>query len=125
MNIHEAAKKHLLDYPGIQGKAEDIYWIRKPENIKKTCISYFRVDNPKNSLINKYSPRFQFDVWSPNGPEAIEVAELIEKAFDRYKGLMAGTKPIKQGVYDNTQEFYEEDTGLYHVSVDVFFYYLE
>ena len=126
MNIHTAARLHLLNYPGIaELVGQRIYWLRKPESVGETCISFFRVSNPKDSQINKYSPRFQFDVWSLSGSEGLEVAELVEKAFDRFKGLMAGEKPIKQGSYENMTELYEEDTGIYHIPVDVFFYYLE
>lgn len=126
MNIHEAARMHLLKYPGIQELVgQRIYWRRKPENMKETCISFFRVSHNKDTEIDRYTSRFQFDVWSLSGSEALEVAELVKKAFDRYKGLMAGEKPIKQGVYENMTEFYEEDTGIYHIPVDVIFHYYE
>ncbi|MFW5981531.1 MAG: hypothetical protein ACOCRU_03030 [bacterium] len=142
MNMHTAARLFLLSYPGIYEKVNQrIFWLKKPEGMKETHIYFFRVSNPKNSRINSYSPRFQFSVFSQSGSEALELAGLIEKAFDRFKGTMgddieltllgqtsyyAGNgKPIKQAVYENTQEFYEEDTGLYHVPVDVIFHYVE
>ena len=128
MNMHTAVRLHLLNYPGVQPIVGNrIYWLRKPESVEETCISFSRVSNPKDSKINRYSPRFQFDVWSTSGEEASELAELVDKAFDRFKGVMGGEagKPIKQGSYENMTELYEEDTGIYHIPVDVFFYYLE
>ena len=125
MNIHEAARMHLLNYPGIQELVgQRIYWRRKPENMKETCISFFRVSHNKDTEIDRYTSRFQFDVWSTSGAEALAAAELVEKAFDRFKGLM-GEKPVKQGRFSNMQEFYEEDTGIYHIPVDVIFHYYE
>jgi hypothetical protein len=113
MDIHTAARLHLLNYPGIQSKVGSrIYWLRLPDSPTYPAISYFRVSNAGEHLVNTYSPRFQFDVWA---------------AFQRFKGIMggAGGKKINQGVHEDTREMYEPDTGLYHTSVDVFFHYIE
>lgn len=128
MSVHAAARKHLLDYPGMQTKVgQRIYWLRLPDNATYPAISFFRVSNPCDHLINRFTPRFQFDAWSLDPEEATEIAGMIRKAFQRFKGTMggAGGTPIKQGVYDNMLEMYEPDTKLYHVLVDVFFIYLE
>jgi hypothetical protein len=128
MDIHTAARLHLLNYPGIQSKVGSrIYWLRLPDSPTYPAISYFRVSNAGEHLVNTYSPRFQFDVWVKTAGEALDIAELIRKAFQRFKGIMggAGGKKINQGVHEDTREMYEPDTGLYHTSVDVFFHYIE
>ena len=126
MSIHKAAREELLNNAAIFAKVNTrIYQLRLPDDVTLPAISFFRVSNSSDPLINKFSPRFQFDVWSKSISEAREIAELIRKTFNRFKGELGGVTTIKQGVYDNMYELYEKDTGIYHVSVDVFFHYLE
>lgn len=126
MSIFIAARKELLDNAELYALVgERVYQLRLPDNAVYPCISFFRVSNPSDNLIDKFSPRFQFDIWSRSIYEAHDIADMVRQTFNRFKGNLGGTKPVKQGKYENQIEDYEKDTGLYHVIVDVFFYYLE
>jgi hypothetical protein len=67
-------------------------------------------------------PRFQFDCWATSLSTAKSLADEIRKTFQREKGVYYGTSII-QGIYITEQEFYETDTKIYHVTIDMYMIY--
>lgn len=123
--IQTAIRNRLIARDEIKALVTNrIYYVHLPQNPTYPCISFFRVSNPRRHNLNVSNPRFQFDVWSTKYSEAVDLANQIRLALQREKGVWNGI-PIIQGVYLNEQEFYENDTKLFHIASDYRIIYKE
>lgn len=68
----------------------------------------------------------QIDGWSRDPGEARDLRDAIFSAFNRWAadGSAAGTV-VQHSFHDNTVDQYEDDTGVYHTSLDFRVYYEE
>jgi len=95
-----------------------IYYSILPQKPIYPAISFFRVSNFRQHNIDISSLRFQFDCWALTYAQAVQLANEIRLALQREKGIFSGFSII-QGVYLNEQYFYESDTKLHHIAVDM------
>jgi len=95
-----------------------------PEKPAMPSVAYLEVSGVRFHNIDVAYPRFQFSCFSNRYVEAKQVATEITKALQRFKGDIGGTRVI-QCVHEGTYEQYEQDTKLYHVSVDFKIIYRE
>lgn len=105
---HDSLKSYISNriYPG---------WI--PENATMPCVAYLNVSGVRFHDIPVGFPRYQFSIFSKGYIEAKSIANEMRDILQRFKGDMGESKII-QIVFENEYENYENDTKLYHVTID-------
>jgi len=125
MNLEEALFAYLKDHAGLKALVGTrIYPLILPQPPTLPAVTYFKV-----SLVNRRvmaSPsdvlkqvRVQFSCWANTYSETKSVAEQVKVALQDFAGQMGGGVQVLDGNIINEQDLYEDDTGIYHVPVDV------
>jgi hypothetical protein len=98
-----------------------------PDWVTDKYISFFRVSGGEFHNIPAKYPRYQFSCFAKDYATARKMAEAIKDTFKRFKGTLGGADgvPILQGVFEGDQDLYENDTGFFHIPVDIKFLYRE
>ena len=121
--INTIIRNMLLDNANIKSYVNNrVYYLYLPQDVVLPAISFFMVSNFRHHDIDVTRPRFQFDCWATSLSTAKSLADEIRKTFQREKGVYYGTSII-QGIYITEQEFYETDTKIYHVTIDMYMIY--
>lgn len=125
MSLEIAIKTYLLTKTALTNLVgQRIYYSTLPQTPTYPAISFFRVSNIRQHDLDIGSCYYQFDCWSLTYIQSVEIAKQIRFALQREKSVMSGI-PIVQGVFLNEQDFYENDTKLFHVALDVKIIYRE
>jgi len=132
MQIEEALMTFLLAQTGITGYVGTrSHFVRAPQATAKPYIVVTKVDAPRLHSHDGGSglahPRFQLSIFSTTYKEAKEIAAAIQAALQGYSGTMGGAGGVAVGaaLYDDETDFYEEDSGLYHVAADYIIWHEE
>lgn len=98
-----------------------IYPLILPQNYTLPAITYTKISgqrvNAKDGQTGLANPRFQFSCWAKTYLEAKKVADVVRIAMNVFPN---GTTYMQ-----DEQDFYEPDTGLYHVPVDFIIWHNE
>ena len=127
MTIEEALFAYLTTCQGLASLiGTRLYSLRLPQNPTLPAVTYFKVSRVGERVLGGPNPntiraRFQFSCWAKSYGVAKSVAGQLKEALQDYSGIMGG--PGGVNVLDanpvNEHDFYESDTGLYHIPVDV------
>lgn len=97
-----------------------IYPLLLPQDYDLPAITYTKISgsriNAKTGQTGLANPRFQFSCWGKTYLEAKKVADAVRIAMNQFKG---------DAYMQDEQDFYEPDTGLYHVPVDFIVWHTE
>ncbi len=101
--------------------------ITKPEDATLPAITYRRISSQRFSAMGRdagvIKGRFQIDVWADTYDSAVGVKEAVRAAVQRYSTVTGVT------IYDifiiSEIDFFEDDTGQYHIAVDIEINYIE
>lgn len=98
-----------------------IYPITLPPNYTLPAITYAKISGPKinakGGATGLAHPRFQFSCWSKSYTEAKIIADTVRLALNAWSECTTYT--------ENELDLYEQDTGLYHVPIDVVIWHAE
>lgn len=116
--IEEALRTLLLSDSTVSGLVGTrVYPMQLPLDCTLPAISYSKISSPNNHLIDVASPRFQFSCFAEDYLEVQQLKTAVVSALNRYKGVASGIH-IKQIVFQDASDDYEETTGIFHVPVD-------
>lgn len=120
MAVIEVAIRNLIIEAETQA-GDRIYPLILPQSPTYPAITYQSISNIGHHDIPFDYPRIQITAWSPSLLEAKQLAEEVQAALQRYKGVADGYN-IKQIVkMDSPGDLYDRDAdeyGLYYVPVD-------
>lgn len=87
-----------------------------PQNPTLPAVTLFKVSNPREITHSGDSslqhPHYQFSCWALTYGQVWAVAEQVRLALQ-------GLTSAGVGIYDNGYDLYDEETGYYHVAVDI------
>ena len=105
-----------------------IYAAYAPQAVAKPYIVYMKVSAPREYYMEGpqdiVRARFQFSVYATGYSSCKAVVKELQDALSGFSGAM-GTVSVPGAFYDNEQDAYEEDTGLFHCPVDYFIWHKE
>lgn len=108
-----------------------IYQVQAPQDVTGTYmvvtkISGVRVGSHEGNS-HLAHPRFQFSVFSTSYANAKNCAAALQTALQGYSGTMGGAGGVAVGnaVYEDENDFYEENGGLYQVACDYIIWHTE
>lgn len=114
--IEEALRTILLADPTLYALVGTrIYPVQLPLDCTLPALSYFQVSEPFNRITG--TPRFQIDIFSEDYTESKTVKGALEAALDGYSGVTGGHN-IEIIVPLDSSDFYDSETGIYHISYD-------
>lgn len=79
------------------------------------ALAYSEISNPYRRITG--NPRFQIDIFSEDYTESKTVKGALEAALDGYSGVTEGHN-IEIIVPLDSSDFYDSETGIYHISYD-------
>jgi hypothetical protein len=123
MDIKESLKKYLKSYAELKAihKGQCEFGIAS-EKWQAPYQTIFKISDPRdNKRLGVYAPRFQINNFSPDPKQAEQMAQLTYEALDGFFGTLGGTggKKVITGLYQDSNDDYENDTKLYNCIVDV------
>jgi len=96
--------------------ANRIYPLLLPQSPTFPAVVYLRVSGLRVQSHDGDSalqhPRFQFSCWAETYTEALAVAEQVRTALQ-------GATTAGVGIYETAHDFYDAETGWYHIPVDI------
>lgn len=113
---------YLLAQSGITDLVgQRIFFVKAAQDVEKPYLVLTKVTGPRESSHDGASglahPRFQVSVFAETYAGAKVIALAVQAALEGYQGLM--DEVYVDGVfYDDENDFYEDDTKLYHVASD-------
>ena len=117
----ETMVAHLLADTGLSALiSARVYPVTLPQNGTLPAVTYSKVSGIRHVQLDgtpsSAHSRFRLDGWasSYSGVKALEAALMA--AMDGLSGAVGAMAPI---------DFYEDDTGIYRISVDYYLYHLE
>jgi hypothetical protein len=132
MYVEHALLKHLLAQSALAALVgEKIYYVNAPQEVANPYIVFFKVSAVRETSLTGTShlvnSRFQFSIFSETYYQAKQIAEQIQLALqDKNNEVIGGTGGVRVSIqYDNEQDLYEPEAGLYHVPVEYLIYYNE
>lgn len=120
---NEAIKYVLQNFAEIKKLVNDrIYDGLIPEHMQQLpVINFFQIDAP-NLECNAERERFQISCRADTAIKAKELAHQVHRAINNIQGTYSGFD-IQNCYYDSSQ-FIIEESGIYHVPVDIFIFYV-
>ena len=132
MYVEHALLKHLLAQSALTTLVgERIYYVNAPQDVETPYIVFFKVSATRERSLTGTShlvtSRFQFSIFSETYYAAKQIAEQIQLALqDKNNEIIGGTGGVRVSIqYDNEQDLYESEVGLYHVPVEYLIDYNE
>jgi len=132
MLIETALMTYLLAQSGITDIVDTrIYFVKAPQDVAKPYIVFFKVTSPRDHShdggTGLANPRFQFSIFSTTYGEAKNIATAVQTALQGYTGTMGGDGGVyvTAVTYEDENDFYENETKLFHVAVDYAFWHEE
>lgn len=133
MYIETALKQHLLSKTALTALVgQRVYFQGEVPQTENDCyIVFFKVSTVRE---HDYSgsaqlarSRFQFSIFSDSYYEAKQIAEQVQVALQGVTGNIGNSPYVHIGscIYDNEQDLYETDTGLYHIACDYLIAYTD
>ncbi len=124
-NIRQAFGNHAENSTVISNVIGDrIYYQKLPDSPRYPCSSYFIVTGNFHHNINFAYPRIQVDHWGKS--PVIEVADAFKEEFQRFKGLLNDTVPVKQiELITENDPPYNSESNLYRITQDYRIIYKE
>ncbi|MDP2217402.1 MAG: DUF3168 domain-containing protein [Methanolobus sp.] len=117
-DVHVALRNLLLADTNVTSIVSTrIYPMRMPIGNPFPVLTIHRISNPIDHLTNTASPRFQISVWTQDYAQAQQLRDAVINCLNRYKGVQNGIN-IKQIVYLEAVEIFEEETSTYHIPTD-------
>ncbi|HBV97778.1 MAG: hypothetical protein JL50_02945 [Peptococcaceae bacterium BICA1-7] len=122
--IEERLYGYLSGYAGLIALVADrIYPLVAPQDVEKPYCVYMQVSNTRIHSHSGYSglqrPRMQVSGIAETYPEAKAVADQVTAALEAWPGA----DNVKAAFFQNETDLYEEETGLFIVSVDFFIWH--
>lgn len=108
-----------------------IYPARAIQDVTTPYIVFSKVSGVRVSSHDGASglvdARFQFSIFSTTYKSCKDVAVAIQGVLEGFSGTMGGAGGVTVGgcFYLDENDFYEDDSRLYHVAVDYRFWYEE
>jgi hypothetical protein len=132
MYVEHALLKHLIAQTALTALVgERIYYVNAPQDVETPYIVFFKVSATRERSLTGTShlvtSRFQFSIFSETYYEAKQIAEQIQLALqDKNNEIIGGTGGVRVSIqYDNEQDLYESEAGLYHIPVEYLIDYNE
>lgn len=114
--IEAAVRSILLADPTVYGiVGTRIQPAPLPLDAVYPAISYLKASNAYSRITGR--PRIQVDCWAKDWTECQTLAKAVETALDGYSGVVNSVN-IEIIVPLNSQDFYDNETKLYHVPYD-------
>ena len=125
MLIEEALMTFLLSKTTITAYVgQRIHFVQAPQAVARPYIVVSKVDAPREHSHDGSSqlahPRFQLSIFAPTYGEAKNIAAAVQAQLQGYTGTMGGEGgvAVQNTIYEDENDFYEEDSGLFHVACD-------
>lgn len=132
MYVEHALLKHLLAQAALSALVgERIYYVNAPQDVRTPYIVFFKVSATRERSLTGTShfvnSRFQFSIFSETYYEAKQIAGQIQLALqDKNNEIIGGDNGVRVSIqYDNEQDLYESESGLYHIPVEYLIDYNE
>lgn len=132
MYVEHALLKHLQAQTALAALVgERIYYVNAPQDVQTPYVVFFKVSATRVRSLTASShlvnARFQFSVFSETYYEAKQIAEQIQLALqDKNNEIIGGDNGVRVSIqYDNEQDLYESESGLYHIPVEYLIDYNE
>lgn len=133
MNTSNALRAFLLADPAIAAIISTrMYPVQLPQNPALPAIRYFRVsgNRPQSTTgpLGQTNPRVQIDCYALKFQDANDLAELVRKRLDGYRGPAGDDGDFIQGAFFQTErDLWEEQPlpGMYAVSRDYMIWFRE
>jgi hypothetical protein len=123
MTVEAAIKTRMEAHVGLAALVSDrIYPHHLPQQPAYPAVSYHIIGaRPRDRAMGGDSgiafKRVQVSCWGKSYGQAVQVAEQVRQALQRWSGTEAGT--AVQDIYlENQNEFFEADLGIYHHALD-------
>lgn len=107
-----------------------IFASRLPQEVTLPAVSLFRItrSNADARVSGQDGPLthgiVQVDSWALSYNAAKDVADQVRAALSRWSGTHLGLV-VQQGFIENEQDFYEDDTKIFHIAQDYDVWYEE
>jgi len=125
MLIETALMTYLLAQSGITDLVSmRIHFVIAPQAVAKPYIIITKIDSPRDHShdggTGLANPRFQLSIFATKYGDAKNIAAAVQSALQGYTGTMggAGGVYVTAVTYEDENDFYENETGLFHVAVD-------
>lgn len=92
-----------------------IFRLELPLNCVFPAISYTRVSDPYRQFVG--APRIQISCWGESLPDCLDLENAVMDALEGYSGIVNGVT-IERIVPEGTQEFFNSDSGIFHIPLD-------
>lgn len=113
-----------------------VYALKAPQGVTEPYIVFMVISkNFVNSMpidSGLTETRVQFDVFGTTYSSVKAVVESLKSTYRNYNQgqnlealYMGGKEWVQATLLDNEIDFYEEDTGRYHTSLDIIFWHVE
>jgi len=103
---------------------ERIYYVKAPQDVEVPYVMFFVVSSVRehdhDGASHLASARFQFSIFAQTYHEAKRITEQIQSVLQAFSGTIGGVGGVyvSGSFHQNEVDFWEEDTGLYHVACD-------
>lgn len=123
VSFREALRDYLAADMAIEQLVSGrIHASRLPDKPTLPAVVYRVVTNAgaisHDGPVELRNPRVQLDVWGARPADIEPVAEAITEALLGYRGPMGDVEYTAGWVFADSTDLYEQDTGLYRVSMD-------
>lgn len=123
VSFREALRDYLAADSAIEQLVSGrIHASRLPDKPTLPAVVYRVVTNAgaisHDGPVELRNPRVQLDVWGARPADIEPVAEAITEALLGYRGPMGDVEYTAGWVFADSTDLYEQDTGLYRVSMD-------
>ena len=132
MIVENAIRSHLLAQAGLTALiADKLYYVTAPQNVAAPYVVFFKVSAvPVYSLSGEsrlVNARFQFSIFAGSYLETKQIAAQIQLALqDKCNQVIGGAGGVNVSVqFENEQDLYVPDPGLFHCPVEYFIQYNE
>lgn len=125
MSIEEDLYAYMSTYAGLtELVGTRIYPLVAPQNVQKPYCTYQKISTGRQYSHSGYSglqrPRMQVSCYAETYSQAKAVAAQVVAAVEAWS---AANARVQAALQENEQDFYDEETKLYYVPVDIFCYY--
>ena len=132
MLIEQALRTYMIGQSGITDLVSTrIHFVKAPQDIDKPYIVIYKISGPRlhshDGGDGLAHPRFQVSIFAETYAAAKEIAAAIQSALQGYSGTMGGDGGVVVGnvLYEDENDFWEEQTQLYHVACDYILWHRE
>jgi len=132
MLIEQALMTFLLAQTGITDLVGTrIHFVQAPQDTETPYLVFQKIsgvrEHSHDGASGLANPRFQFSAFAETYSAAKGVIAALQTALDGYTGTMGGVGGVYVGaaLYEDENDLGREDSGLFGVSADYFFWHEE